>query len=253
MKNRAFTLAEVLITLGIIGIVIAMTLPTIITKYTEAQTVAQLKKAYSTLQQAFLYAQEEEGPIENWDLVGFFSPEGAQNLINILTPHLKIIKNCSNETKNCIPNMYYYPDMQNYMNLNADTRTGKAVLADGTLFLVRTRGKHCDDTDDSYLEEGYDPRFEKYCAWILMDLNGMKKPNALGRDVFAFNVYSTGVYPSGLPKDRLPFEGTCKHIKPEGPMAGSRGFGCTAWVLYNENMDYLHCDDLSWESKRKCK
>lgn len=31
------------------------------------------------------------------------------------------------------------------------------------------------------------------------------------------------------------------------------GRNCTAWLLYNENMDYLHCDDLSWTGKTKCK
>lgn len=30
------------------------------------------------------------------------------------------------------------------------------------------------------------------------------------------------------------------------------GGGCTAWVIFNENMDYLHCDDLSWNGKTKC-
>ncbi len=28
------------------------------------------------------------------------------------------------------------------------------------------------------------------------------------------------------------------------------GYGCTAWVIYNENMDYLHCNDLNWDGKK---
>ena len=47
---KAFTLAEVLITLGIIGIVAAMTLPILIGKYQKMQTATQLKKAYKRLQ-----------------------------------------------------------------------------------------------------------------------------------------------------------------------------------------------------------
>lgn len=253
MKKDAFTLAEVLITLGIIGVVAAMTLPALITNYKDKQTVSQLKKVYSSLNQAVQLAKEDNGPIESWDLVGFFSPEGAKNLIEILAPYLKITKYCSNNAENCVPDMYYYPDMKIYMNLNSDTRTGKAILSDGNLFMVRTRAKNCNDTD-SYLEDVYDPKFENYCAWILIDINGMKKPNALGRDVFAFNLYSTGVYPSGLPNDRnYLFEKTCKNIGPIGSMAGSRGFGCTAWVIYNENLDYLYCDDLDWNGKTHCK
>ena len=49
--KKAFTLAEVLITLGIIGIVAAMTLPTLIGKYQKKQTVTQLKKSYTEISQ----------------------------------------------------------------------------------------------------------------------------------------------------------------------------------------------------------
>lgn len=31
------------------------------------------------------------------------------------------------------------------------------------------------------------------------------------------------------------------------------GYGCTAWVIYNENMDYTRCNNLSWDGKLKCK
>ena len=56
MKNRAFTLAEVLITLGIIGVVAAMTLPTVVNKYKEKETVTKLKKFYSIISQSYLSA-----------------------------------------------------------------------------------------------------------------------------------------------------------------------------------------------------
>lgn len=52
MRKIAFTLAEVLITLGIIGIVAAMTLPALINKYQQKQTITQLQKVYSVLNQA---------------------------------------------------------------------------------------------------------------------------------------------------------------------------------------------------------
>lgn len=61
-----FTLAEVLITLGIIGIVAAMTLPVLIANHREKQKVTQLKKVYSVLQQAFLLAQSKHGESKYW-------------------------------------------------------------------------------------------------------------------------------------------------------------------------------------------
>ena len=52
-KFKAFTLAEVLITLGIIGVVAALTLPTLIQNHQKQVYVTQLKKAYSTINNAY--------------------------------------------------------------------------------------------------------------------------------------------------------------------------------------------------------
>lgn len=54
IKMSAFTLAEVLITLGIIGIVAAMTIPTLITNHQKRQTVVKLQRAISVMNQAYL-------------------------------------------------------------------------------------------------------------------------------------------------------------------------------------------------------
>ena len=55
--KKAFTLAEVLITLGVIGVVAAMTLPSLIQKHNEKVIVTQLKKVYSTFSQAYKMAE----------------------------------------------------------------------------------------------------------------------------------------------------------------------------------------------------
>ena len=65
-KRIAFTLAEVLITLGIIGIVASMTLPSLIQSYKERVTVTKVQKAYSILNQAFKRISEEYGEPQNW-------------------------------------------------------------------------------------------------------------------------------------------------------------------------------------------
>ena len=58
-KRFGFTLAEVLITLGIIGVVCAMTIPTLIANTNSAKFRAQFKKTLSTLNQAGLMAQAQ--------------------------------------------------------------------------------------------------------------------------------------------------------------------------------------------------
>ena len=67
-RHNAFTLAEVLITLAIIGVVAAMTLPTLMAKYREDVTMNKLKKFYTTMQQAQLMSINDNGPTEYWDL-----------------------------------------------------------------------------------------------------------------------------------------------------------------------------------------
>ncbi len=62
--KKAFTLAEVLITLGIIGVVASMTLPALIQKNNEKQIVVRLKKLYSMLQHAHLNIINEYGPLD---------------------------------------------------------------------------------------------------------------------------------------------------------------------------------------------
>lgn len=66
-RKCAFTLAEVLITLGIIGVVAAMTLPALINNYKKAQTVSQLKASYSILSQAIKLSEVTNGEVKYWN------------------------------------------------------------------------------------------------------------------------------------------------------------------------------------------
>ena len=80
-NKKAFTLAEVLITLGIIGVVAAMTMPSVINSYQKKSTVVKLKKVYSSLQNAVEMSKAEHGDYENWEKLGITSNEGVHNYI----------------------------------------------------------------------------------------------------------------------------------------------------------------------------
>ena len=64
--KQGFTLAEVLITLGIIGVVAAMTIPNLIASVTKTRTASELKKAYADISVAMRLAEGEFGDITGW-------------------------------------------------------------------------------------------------------------------------------------------------------------------------------------------
>lgn len=161
-KKPAFTLAEVLITLGIIGIVAAMTLPSLVGKYQKKDTVAKLKKVYSVLQQATISAKETYGEVDSWDFSDSY--EFGQKYFK---PYLKVIVDEKDKT-------------HEWSDLTGHTTTSEAptlILTDGTYIFIKL---------NTY--SGYDARYH-----ILVDLNGEQKPNKLGRDLFAFTYYQNAL------------------------------------------------------------
>lgn len=99
----AFTLAEVLITLGIIGVVAALTLPNLIADYRASVVETRLKKFYSVMNQAILHSVNENGEVENWNYFIDQTTDDDGEYINksdisdlsfqkYLAPYLKIIE-----------------------------------------------------------------------------------------------------------------------------------------------------------------
>ncbi len=101
--KKAFTMAEVLITLGIIGVVVAMTLPAMIHKYDITATETRLKKFYSIFNQALLQSSVKNGPYESWQYWNHDITDEDGNKVNqqeenknsfdiYLAPYLKVYK-----------------------------------------------------------------------------------------------------------------------------------------------------------------
>ena len=66
-QKTGFTLAEVLITLGIIGVVAAMTMPNLIAKHQKKVYVNRMKQTYTILANAFLLSRQDYGEPSEWD------------------------------------------------------------------------------------------------------------------------------------------------------------------------------------------
>lgn len=235
-----FTLAEVLITLGIIGVVASMTIPTLIQNSQEKATISQLKKTYSTLSQAYALAVQENGTPDSWGLTN--DTAGSVTLINTLTQYLKTTKTCiDGDYTGCFPNVNYkLLGGGDAGNLNT-IAIGKATLSDGTLIVPQFHSITCGSN------RGTTTALSTVCASLFIDINGFKNPNQLGVDYFRFYLTKNGIIPGGLPDETfIPFDPDCKNK--------SGGYGCTAWVLYNQNMDYLKpCGStLSWSGPISC-
>ena len=173
--RNAFTLAEILITLGIIGVMAAVTMPTLIKNYQKKQTVTQLKKAYSELSQAISMAQKDLGLMEDWDFANFPTPaDRAQYFYdNVLKPNLKIAKYCAPSAGDCWADDTFTLIGNKYTNLIKGTGGRNSFIsASGYSVFYWLHG----------VGTG---------GWFFIDINGPKKPNVLGKDIFNFQLYST--------------------------------------------------------------
>lgn len=237
----AFTLAEILITLGIIGVVAAMTIPSIIQNAQEKAIVSQLKKAYSTLSQAVSLAIQNNGTVDTWDIGNYGDTGKAINILTNLTPYLKIIKTCTGPVSNgCNPNNSYALSGGAYA-WNWDNVQYRAELSDGTYLYVLNGTTSCVSNFGNTTE------LKQGCGYIYSDVNGSKPPNTIGKDVFLFYLLKNQLYPTGTTNDtNYTFSTDC------AKESATWGNSCTAWVLYNENQDYLKCTGLSWGSKTSC-
>ena len=86
----AFTLAEVLVTLGIIGVITAITLPTLIQNYKRQQASARIKKFISVINQALIYAENDHGPREEWEHGELNNSDDAYSFLETyIKPYIK--------------------------------------------------------------------------------------------------------------------------------------------------------------------
>ena len=243
-SKAAFTLAEVLITMGIIGVVAAMTLPTLIAKYQEKVTVTKLKKAYSVLNSAYKMAVVQHGTIDQWGLTTtstgstndegqlILDPSGMQKAIDIMTPYLGV-----KPQDNSFLGDYTVYTMQGTVLTSGGTGVDDVKsffqLKDGTI--INFGWTNSDNMD--------------IAVWFPNKRNQF----TTGKDIFYFTMVKNGVYPYGIENKNIsaayPFPDECSISST----LRTNGRGCAAWVIYNENMDYLKCDGLSWDGKHKCK
>ena len=182
MKKNAFTLAEVLLTLAIIGVVAALTIPAVVTKVTKDQYVVGLKKAYNTLKAVEREAIQEHGSLENWSWSTGGDP--TADFEKYFLPRFDVLKNCGATTEEgCFATGLTFLNGITWGNLN-DTLHYKIVTSDGMSW--------------AYYKTGNTSPLA-YRGVFFVDVNGLKGPNRMGRDIFRFYIFPSnlGINPYG--------------------------------------------------------
>lgn len=223
-SKKGFTLAETLITLGIIGVVAAITLPTLIAKLQNDRNSAILKEDYAILQNVLRKAQED-GAIA--DLTRY---DNRQDLINLFENHfltnMKVASTCYNK-----PGCW-----------SADVKTLNGIIGDGGFsssncglgsiaFTMNNGSTVCmDDFAKITTNNTFGVNTDKYLNIVFyIDVNGIKnKPNVFGKDIFiiVFNNNENGeLIPAGHNKTQEQIKNDCKK--------GGTGRWCMEYIKNN--------------------
>lgn len=216
-KKHAFTLAEVLITLGVIGIVAAMTLPSLIQKRQNKVLETQFKKSYSMISQVLLSViTDEYGGIVNF---------GNSDLPNLISSISKRYKNADTSW----PVLPEYPNntvevrcnfLQKYYK-NYIGNSGNTMFNDGIIQIA--------DGSTIYFDIGSTGEITYGSLFVALDVNGWRnKPNKYGYDFFVFQLEKNGkLIPMGGEDSIYPEVTYCSTAYT----GGANGYGCTIKAL----------------------
>lgn len=227
-SRKAFTLAEVLVTLGIIGIVAALTLPQLVSSYRDKANYTKYQTESSKFAQAVnkIYASD-----------GLDNLEGTEDFVKELQKHLAVAKVCKNsELSKCFPqdvilgpNNYKFNSDFNMCSSSILARANKVmnpppensevagllgdsgiadipmmmgfdiydtmgiVLNNGTSMLI-TYNPECEDSSINSYFQGIPNitipknKSKTQCAAAIIDVNSINKPNTFGKDIFYYNL-----------------------------------------------------------------
>lgn len=172
--KKGFTLAEVLITLGIIGVVAAMTLPTLIQNHQKRSLEVATQKFYSTMSQAVKKYMADEG-VDDLRNTPLACENYEASIRNFVTKYLKVVEECDHEANNCFAPTYKNwdgsaPDYNFTTEANWNDKRDY-VLADGAVIRIGENGP----------------------IVLYVDVNGKKGPNRIGYDLWSMSIFYDGV------------------------------------------------------------
>lgn len=153
-----------MITLGIIGVVAALTIPSIITNYQKKETASRLKKAYSVTQQAIKLSEIDNNEVEFWDT----TLTGHEFFYKYIKNYVKYTNELTtSELKKIAPRK----------DLNGNNYSGSTYAGNNSTHIFLADGTMITFNLDSDNYKG---------LWVGIDTNGQQKPKKIGKDTFLF-------------------------------------------------------------------
>ncbi len=292
MKKRAFTLAEVLIVLTIVGFLFTLSLPNLIQKQGSVKFIESAKTAQEKLQYAFeMTAKKYEGsnPLD-WPSVRE-SANKSDAIVKELANYIQVMSFCGNSDKGCFAPEGYRtlngvktnvitdpmePIARFYTDEEIADKFNEAYIAEeddsqeNQSIEYRQADPEHSSTYINFLDGGSaviktastkcngvlpstDTLERQLCGVIYVDINGQAIPNMLGVDVFGFYMSGNNVLPMGFYGDQSSFDYYCLRETPKA--SKYNGLGCSAWALKNKNMEYRKCQAgsrLGWTTSTRC-
>lgn len=210
-ESVGFTLAEVMITLTIIGVVATLTIPALMNKIQNYQFKQAAKVAYSKASQAVQQMRNDNGgTLASYTTYKTFEPKFIK--------YFNVMQDCN--WADCVPYSTTSDIYKTLINLPANTdymTEGQFITSDGMFWAI------CNQGGGNY------PR-------ITVDVNGYgKEPNIFGIDVFMFQIFNNSLLPMGGANTYLsPVAASCTRTWTNA--GGFQGLGCMTNVM--QDIDY---------------
>jgi len=227
--QKAFTLAEILITIAIIGIVAILTIPSLLSKYNEYITTIKLKKTYAEFLQVIRLSEADNGSFREWD----YSLSYKDFAEKYITPYFK----------NCIKTTYSSIEIRK-LNGNNDILWGYVFEYDGKSVVV---------TSSTTMSGTKSVKYASF--WV--DINGKSGRHQVGRDLFLFTLFNYtyltgawvltpicpkgehyGLYLGGISGYWGSYCGSIEQMEKSYPWGScninDKGESCALWIQKND-------------------
>lgn len=226
-------MAEVLITLGVIGVIAALTIPNLARKWEERAIISKYKKMYATLANAYNRAIFEYGDPANWGL------DDREEFLKRLEPYLNVTERCYYKS-GCTSKGKHVSLSGELMwdNLYGTNTLPKVRFGNG--FSIIMNGKpHLNCTYNYVTPNGTILPIKNVCAQayaIITNTKSANYKNYYGKDFFSFTFTRQGVYPPGYDLSDNRVKSSCA----KGNHGIGNGDTCGTWILRYDNMDYFY-------------